>query len=314
MLNAPRLCSFGAEGSACGRREGEGRGFTLIELLVVIAIMALLIAITLPALGAAKKAAWLTLSLSNLRQINLAAGTYREEQRGYMPLTLCYTRGMAPSTAYRYTTGWCTWSFGGKDTSSWWYNGYGNAFDVEAADRPLNPYVYPEITWEAPEAPTKMPASWPGRGKQEAAVFRDPSDTWTHQRGWPKMTQNVSSYEDVGTSYHFNVKWWKQPEITTLRYRKGFDAAFNFGVQRLRVSDAFVPSQMVWLHDQYADVVVNQASENYELINGYGTANKSVMAFMDGHVGYHPVFPGASEHSFRNEFYTFIFDGLRPPQ
>ena len=64
------------------------RGFTLIELLVVIAIIALLVALLLPALARMRKAAWLVQSLSNNRQITIAAGTYREDQKGYMPLTL----------------------------------------------------------------------------------------------------------------------------------------------------------------------------------------------------------------------------------
>ncbi len=61
------------------------RAFTLIELLVVIAIIALLIAILLPALGAARKTAMTIKCSSQLRQQGIGLGTYVIDEGGYFP-------------------------------------------------------------------------------------------------------------------------------------------------------------------------------------------------------------------------------------
>src|SRR5207249_10697817 len=60
--------------------------FTLVELLVVIAISALLIAILLPSLMAARRQANLIRCQSNLRQLACGCLLHAHEHRGYLPL------------------------------------------------------------------------------------------------------------------------------------------------------------------------------------------------------------------------------------
>lgn len=60
--------------------------FTLIELLVVIAIIAILVAMLLPALKAARESGQKIACTGNLRQLNLAVNYYGNDYKAYTPL------------------------------------------------------------------------------------------------------------------------------------------------------------------------------------------------------------------------------------
>jgi prepilin-type N-terminal cleavage/methylation domain-containing protein/prepilin-type processing-associated H-X9-DG protein len=84
------------------------RGFTLIELLVVISIIALLIALLLPALAAAKADGLSTVCLSNLRVLGQGYIEYSDANRGeVMPYAWDYPfYGTTGKDAAQYNEGW----------------------------------------------------------------------------------------------------------------------------------------------------------------------------------------------------------------
>lgn len=65
-------------------RRASRRAFTLVELLVVVGIIAVLIAILLPSLNGARRAAKSVACQSNLRQIAVAAQMYAQEHGRYV--------------------------------------------------------------------------------------------------------------------------------------------------------------------------------------------------------------------------------------
>lgn len=296
-------------------RSRQAKGFTLIELLVVIAIIALLISILLPALGKARKAGQMAVSMSNMRQLGVGMATYRDSNKDRLPLFVQKANRGFTTKEGDGGVGWVTWSMAGKNNAGVpnWMTGQDSFGDVEAADRPMNAYIYPEVTWDAPPAVDsgagRMKATDSGR-KQEAKVFKDPSDKIGHQQTWGVPNRDgLSCYDDVGSSYHYNAKWWDQlAKITQFVNR------FEFGVKRMQLADSFNPAKFAWANDEYADITVNKTSEKAVVINGYGDANRSILGFLDGHAAYLPIYPGKRPISYTNDKYTFVFEDLKVPQ
>jgi prepilin-type N-terminal cleavage/methylation domain-containing protein/prepilin-type processing-associated H-X9-DG protein len=74
------------------RQNKRKDAFTLIELLVVIAIIAILAAMLLPALSAAKQKAWTTSCNSNLHQIGLGMTMFAGENNEFYPESGSYIK------------------------------------------------------------------------------------------------------------------------------------------------------------------------------------------------------------------------------
>jgi prepilin-type N-terminal cleavage/methylation domain-containing protein len=286
--------------------------FTLIELLVVIAIIALLVGILLPALRGARLSAWKTLSLANVRSVAQAGYTYQNDQKGVLPIV---PDGVPVSTTL---LNLCTWGGWGKYNSSWWNPG---ALDIPPSARPLNPYLYSEtIPTENTDEVRKI---------FQIPVFRDPSDKIGHQQTWDSYSSSFgiadanadgsSCYDDVGTSYLLQIKWFFQ---ATAAAQGDWTRGWQLGVDRLRLADGFMPSRMIWLNDENCDITMNQTSASATVVNSYHDINKAVVGFLDGHAKYIKIIPGGESDSnarlrpwlvpaYSNSEYTVVFPDLR---
>jgi prepilin-type N-terminal cleavage/methylation domain-containing protein/prepilin-type processing-associated H-X9-DG protein len=296
-------------------------GFTLIELLVVIAIIALLIGLLLPGLGRARMEARKAVSLSNLRQIGQSGSHYQGDNKSMLPVVP--TGVPVPTAIWAWVTwgGWGKCCNAGPTSSNFWAQDNG-IFDIAPSARPLNQYLYPGGLPTPPERDGI-------RRVFQIPVCQDPSDKIGHQQTWDAFqpsfgvsnpnTDGSSCYDDVGTSYLLQVKWFFQ---TTAYVGGDWTTAWRLGSRRLSLSDGFEPTRMIWVNDEYCDITINQVSSAARIKNGYGDINKANVCFMDGHARYLNIIPGGEGDPNRitapwrvpaycNSDYTVVFPYLR---
>ncbi len=135
------------------QRHSKARAFTLIELLVVIAIIAILAAILLPALAAAKEKGKRAFCMNNLKQIGIASLSYANDYNDYFEVC-AWNPGWAstpPNTGFN--------PFQMDNNMLMTASELG--FNINSIDQTLGYSVTPTI-WTCPNRPTlPAPNQWP---------------------------------------------------------------------------------------------------------------------------------------------------------
>ncbi len=243
--------------------------FTLIELLVVVAIIALLISILLPSLSDAKEQAKVAKCLANLRGLMTSTVMYFNDYSEKFPFTVRSGSG---------NLGICTWSYGGKTNDEYWETDSGGVFYIPVTDRPFNEYlmgtqVEPDLT----EGSVIIK-------RTEIPAVECPSDRTSNQRRFNEDsldTQSISCYDDVGTSYHYNLHAIEDTNID--EWENDGQGWVTLG--RTLVKDTlggfsstfamFLPDPMDWgLYDQI------------QMIGNHKKFSKFEMGYLDGHAAY----------------------------
>jgi len=242
------------------------QAFTLIELLVVVSIIALLISILLPSLARAKEQAKLVACQSNIGHINKVLITYLFDLN-QLPVYATSSGSL------------CSWAYGGwSGKNRAWWKSYYSLFNVQTNRRPLSVYALKGGNF-AEQINDTTPTA-------EVPYYKCPSDFKSAQWQWGTYSlEQMSAYDDCGTSYQMNWAWWEQ---TT-----GTDWLKRAGIQGTKLWLKMYDKQSARFLSMYEDPCDYGLNINLVYLNPgiqtlgfHGKFSRHVASYLDGHIDY----------------------------
>lgn len=250
------------------RRSRRARGVAAVDVAVTTGIGGLLVLLFLPCVTQIRDEARLAQCLQNMNAIGRASLAYIADYDGY-PIVVRQAGGYA---------GISNWTHVGATSSDFWRTASSGVFFIPGADRPLNTYLLgtplepDDVVDGAIVERTPMP------------LTRCPADDSSAQRSFSAgevRFEPISAYDDVGTSYQWNLTAIQNTNMTDAQWFYQSGAAV-LGRLMVRESVAYADEFVLNIEDN-ADVGL---AESIALRGNHGELNRHVVQFRDGHAAY----------------------------